>query len=267
MSRKRILNITSRKKQDNMQAWNGTPFDAAGAPAPVVMTGDQDYEFLWIATAREKTTNDGNAATVNNDTMRTATECYMRGLKERITILTGSPQPWIWRRILFTYQGLDLITTQVPTFGVGQFFLESSQGYSRYWARLNDTADPRTVAIGEQVKAAVFKGTVGRDYTSSFDAKVNSDRIRILSDKTRTFRSGNDRGIITKSNNWYPFNKTLIYNEDEVGAQVENKLTSAITPRSMGDVYVLDFFTCGTGGSEDDELRLLPTTTLYWHER
>jgi len=267
MSRRRILNVTSRKKQDNMRSWGGTPFNNDATHGPVIMTGDQDWEFMWIATARDKLTPDGNAATVNDSAMRTATTCYMRGLKEKITILTGSPQPWIWRRIVFTYKGQDLITTEDPTHGVGQFYFESSEGFARYYARLNDTTDPRTVSIGQAVKAAVFKGNPGKDYTSNFDAKTNSDRIRVLSDKSRHFRSGNDRGIITSSTNWYPFNKNLVYNEDEDGLDIQNKFYSANTPRSMGDVYVLDFFTCGTGGTDEDELRLLPTATLYWHER
>lgn len=250
-----------------MQAWVGTPFAAAGSAGPVIMTGDQDYEFLWIATARDRLQPDSTHATVDEITTRTATSCYMRGLKEKITILTGSPQPWIWRRIVFTYQGRDLITTETPTHGVGQFFQESSSGFSRFFARINDTADPRTVSIGTQVKEAIFKGHPGSDYSSNFDAKINNDRIRVISDSTRHIRSGNDRGIIRTTSNWYPFNKTLIYNEDESGAVVDDKFFSAITPRSMGDVYVLDFFTCGTGGGHDDELRLLPTATLYWHER
>jgi len=59
----------------------------------------------------------------------------------------------------------------------------------------------------------------------------------------------------------------LIYDEDEVGDETANRLLSSQSPRSMGDVYVIDFFSPELGGTADDELRLLPTGTLYWHER
>lgn len=266
-TRKRILDITSRKKQDSMQVWTGTPFSADPNSAPVEMKGNHDYEFCWIATAREKVMPGGDSATVENDTMRTATSCYMRGLKERITILTGSPQPWIWRRVVFCYKGSDLITVDTPTHGVGQLFHESSNGYSRFYPNLLDITDPRSAVIGDQIKSVVFKGKIGTDYTSSFDAKVNRERVNVISDQTRQIKSSNDRGVIRTFNHWYPFNKNLVYNENEEGLDVTDDFYSANSSRSMGDVYVYDMFTCGLGGGVNDELRLLPTATLYWHER
>jgi len=269
MSRKRILNITSRKKQDNMRSWSGTPF-LAGSAGPIVMQGDDSYMFGFVCTARDKDLGTGPAP-IEMDPSRTATRCYMRGFKERIDLFTGSAHPWIWRRILFTYKGLDLLRVTEEESpgdpGLGQLWVESSDGYGRYYANIGDLTDLKSATIGRHITGLIFKGTEGADYTSNFSAKTDSERVKILYDKTVTIRSGNDRGVIKTYRRWHGFNKTLIYDEDEVGDETANRLLSSQSPRSMGDVYVIDFFSPGLGGTADDELRLLPTGTLYWHER
>jgi len=267
MTRKRILNITSRKKQDNMRSMFTTPFGSEDTPGPIVMTGDNSYEFLWIASARDNVIA-GTEPGVFQTSQRTATSCFMRGLKERWEVQTGSPAQWQHRRIVFTYTGDEIIrVNDDPTDGVGELFKELSTGYVRAFPSLYDVTDPRTQAIQKQVYDRVFKGTRGRDWINTENAKVDTDKVRVLYDKVSHIRSSNDRGVITRRNFWHPLNRTLVYDDDENGNSTVNSPFSVENPKSLGDVYVYDLFSAGLGSTEDDELQITAQATLYWHER
>lgn len=264
LNRKAVLNITSRKKQDNMRVWLGTPYLPAPTSTPLRMVGGADYMYAWIATARDKDNGSGPAP-IEYDPTRTSSHCFMRGLRERIDILTSSPVPWLWRRILFCYKGNSLLVEQGEPDAV--LWNETSDGYTRFYANVGDATDAPSFALGEKIKDLIFKGTEGKDYTNSYSAKIDTDRVTVMSDRTTVIKSQNDKGIIRMFKGWYPMNATLIYDEDEDGSVTNNGLLSVNSNKSMGDVYVIDFFSAGLGSTSDDELRFLPTATLYWHER
>jgi len=272
MGRRRILNITSRKKQDSMRSMYATPFGVESTLGPIIMTGDNDYEFLWVATARDNVIS-GTEPGVFQQSQRTATSCYMRGLSEKWEISTGSPQPWQHRRIVFTYTGDQIYRTNdvgpdIPEGdGVGAVFKELSSGYARAFVDLHDVSDSRSVFIGEHLRDLVFKGTRGKDWQSFMTAGTDNRRIKIISDKTTNIRSANDRGIISKRRFWIPMNRTLVYDDDENGASTHNSPFSVDHGNTLGDVYIYDMFISGLGGNEDDELQLNAQATLYWHER
>jgi len=270
MSRKSILNITSRKKQDNMRSMLTTPFGLETTPGSITMTGDDGYMFVWMATSRDGA---GGEAGVHNDTQRTSTSCYIRGLKERWTMVTGSPAPWQHRRIVFTFTGdaiyrvddEEILDDDPQT---AEYFKELSDGYVRAFTQLApQTGDYRQPQLQLQLQRILFKGEEGKDWIGVMNAKLDNLRVNVLYDKTTNIRSGNDRGVITKRNFWHPINKTLVYDDDENGNVILNSHYSVQDRRSVGDVYVCDFFSAGLGSTSSDELQVNAEATLYWHER
>ena len=106
MSKKRILNVTSKKKSDLMAPNRGYPASPdASATSPVPITSGADYyASLWCATARplrEIFENDRGEVTAG----RNSPVCYIRGLKEKTSYATDDGQSWRHRQIVFTNKG------------------------------------------------------------------------------------------------------------------------------------------------------------------
>lgn len=263
MSRKRILNITSRKKKDNMLVYTNT---TAGTPAgnSVYGTGAPEliggitYLFPWVATARTLVDSTGGLNVVGEQSQRTASSCYMRGLKERVQIQTNNGRPWQWRRICFTLKGnsltglaaTGLALNSLTSNGV-QRTVNSMHGYSAY----NNVLD------------LVFDGVRNVDWSSVFNAKTDTDRLAIRFDKTRIITAGNDSGMMRNYSLWHAMNKNLDYDDDESGQSEVTNAFSTPGRKGMGDYYIMDFIASGTGGSSADLMTWNPEATLYWHEK
>lgn len=269
--RSRVLNITTRKKQDTMVAWGGNlNGDGEGyvqGPTSVPATNGGEA-FLWMATARGITIdNTSGESNVNDTATRTATKCFMVGLKERIEIKTNTDDPWRWRRVVFKFKGEDIIR---PAAGdeenrVVEPWLETSNGYARLFPKITNTGDLEIGTLNARLQEHLFKGVFQKDWDSVMNAKLTSDHVDIISDKLRTIQSQNGKGRFRTVKEWIPFNKTLIYNDFETGGDVTAKEISAMSKDSMGDVYIADFFEPITSGSQ--LLNFWPQSTLYWHER
>lgn len=248
MSKRRILNTSSVKKQDNMLALSldssgGTPeqraFDVPGTGAL----------FVWCATARDRGTSSGSDATASSVRERDAV--YMRGLKESIIMSTNSAASWRWRRICFTVKGVPLGT------GVAT---ETNSGWTRQlWNRAG-------TAFSGVVASLIFRGTQGVDWQDVFVAKVDTNNIKVCYDRLRTLSSGNQVGKFFRDKRWYPMNKTLVYQNDEAGEGESNEFFSTNGRAGMGDYYIVDYIDCATLNSADT-LKFQPEATLYWHER
>lgn len=122
MTRKSLLNMTSEKKRDKMLNYtNVTSSSQTGSgtftSAPAILTGGSSTPFVavWCATARDNTTSStdriGNKFDVAT---RTASLCYMVGLKETIEIQVADGLPWQWRRICFTFKGSNSLAGTLP---------------------------------------------------------------------------------------------------------------------------------------------------------
>ncbi|ASB32514.1 putative coat protein [Bemisia-associated genomovirus AdO] len=214
MSNKRILNLTARKKRDTMQSF--TNLSAAGGTAtfaaqPAFLYGGRTYILPWIATARDLSSNVNAPNTIAQESARTATVCYMRGLKERIQIQTSSGIPWQWRRICFTVKGNDLLIG-VNGDGDRQPLKETTFGFMRNVVDWNDKA---SAAI--PLTEALFKGQRNTDWRSLLNAPVDTRRVTLKYDKTRIISSGNSNGVLRNFNLWHPMNKNLVYGDDEGG--------------------------------------------------
>lgn len=269
MSRRSILNVTSRKKQDNMLSFSNT--NGSGASQTVqagsfFANGTTGYAMsLFCPTARSLST----ASTTNDVTDiadRTASTCFMRGYKENLRVQTSSPLPWLWRRITFTTKGnffLGPSTDSAPTQTV-QPYSDTSIGMARKWFNLQVNNTPLTVAA---YNAIIFKGAFNSDWNDVITAKVDTSRISVKSDVVRRITTGNSSGHFSERKLWYPMNKNLVYDDDEVGAQMSTSYTSTDAKSGMGDYFIVDYLVPGVGGGNTDVINLNCTATLYWHEK
>lgn len=243
---------------------NGTRTVVFGGGPPTGSDFSGGY-FLWCATARDLNTQAGPIGAVAQQATRTSTTCFMLGLSEHLRFQTNSPAPWFWRRICFTSRltfgtpapGDTPTNTYAP-------FLENSNGITRLWLNQNTNAQGNTTAA---LNSVVFKGERGRDWRDLITAPVDTTRVDLKYDRTCTFRSGNQSGIVREHKLWHPMNKNLVYDDDEV-ADVETTANySVFDKRGMGNYFVLDIIQAGEQSTAADLLLIDTTSTLYWHEK
>lgn len=227
---------------------NGTPPPTSGG-----ITVGTGFASIWMASARPV----GN--TFIGEAQRGRQSTYARGLKERIIINCVGPSSWRWRRIVFVMKGVllfDQPNDNLPWYDTGAS------------ANANMRRGIITMPDGQytRVKNFLYDGAEGNDWNTEFTAKVDTSRVTLLSDKTRSFNPGNQNGTTRAYNLWTPFNKTLVYSDDEDGAPGNTTYYSTQSKAGMGDVYVYDVvqnFSTVAGST----FQFVPEATYYWHER
>lgn len=234
---------------------NGDTYTAAAA----TVRGDGLYIFPWVASARPALGNGGTVpGDAVDDSTRTATLCYMRGLKEKIQIQTNSGVPWQWRRICFCMKGRGLIETD----GTGiRWSLLTSNGMVRVLNTISGTT------AGTSLVDRLFDGTFSIDWINAFTAKTDNTAVDVKYDRTFQISSGNANGVMRNFNMWHGMNKNLMFSDEERGADQTLGRYSRESKIGMGDYYVIDIISAGTGGTGSDLLTFLPESTLYWHEK
>lgn len=268
--RKALLNVTSRKKRDEMQCISDVTvadrdsgeYETQPARLTVTSPDQVPYQFLWCATARTTDVNPPAQGTVVDQATRTAKSAFIRGLAERVEINTNDGTPWQWRRIVFRMKGIRF-------FQVGQdeatprelYFRNGTDGYGRLVTDWGESTASSTI------NAFVFKGTRDDDWSSINEAHVDTTRVSLMYDKTVHIRAGNESGVSRIYRRWHPVNKNLIYNDDEAGASEESSHFSVESMAGCGDVYVMDIFTCSEFAETTARLNFKPQAALYWHER
>lgn len=266
MTKKRVLNQTSRKKRNGMLTWSNTASTGASQTVNVgnaYVNGAGTGFFLWLASANDLNTSSGAYNTVAQESQRTSTTCYMRGLSEHIRIQTSSGLPWFWRRICFTMKGGLPSASDSPT-QAPRTYQDTSNGIVRLFFNTDVNNTPN---LRNQVDGIIFKGAKGVDWNDFIVAPVDTRRISVKYDKTTCIRSGNANGSVKESKLWHPMNKNLVYDDDESGEQEQGAYTSVDSKAGMGDYYVLDLVQSGTGGSTSDLFLITANSTLYWHEK
>lgn len=264
---KNLLNLTSRKKRDGMLNYSNitaaTPTGSTTfALTPAILTGGSVVPsfMLWCATARPPSADTTRFATIIDQSSRTASTCFMRGISENVEIQVADGMPWQWRRICFTYKGLPNVVVP-PTDGSFNYAQETSAGIVR---TLNQPTGQQRVDIME----LMFKGTRGEDWQSEMSAPVDTTRISVKSDRTITISSGNEDGVIRKYRRWYPMNHNLVYDDEEIGGDTSlNASFSVHSKPGMGDYFIADFLIPRTGSATTNQLSFGVTSTLYWHEK
>lgn len=261
MPKRRILEIASTKKRDNMMTYTNVQIPRSNlsyAVAPAVLVGGGiDYQFLWAATARTNEVSAGNPGYITDAATRTASTCYMKGLRERIDIAANSALPWMWRRIVFTMKGTN--NTFLTEAGAN-FFVLTSSGYMRL---VNDMTNAQRLLA----QSIIFAGTRNLDWNDIYNAKTDSRLITIKSDKTTIIKPKTTAGDILNRRHYYPFEQNLVYDDDERGGVEGHSAWSTQGKPGMGDVLVYDMITPGNGSSDTDTLSLNFAATLYWHEK
>lgn len=278
-SKKRILNITSRKKRDTMLTWSNTTTTGAlqttgPVAGPAYVTGQNPYTaFIWAATARTIVQSGGGSATVVQEAMRTSATCYMRGLSEHIRIQTNSPAPWIWRRICFKVKDTRFILPSVGDTATGPqtfqpYYKNAVAGTTRFFFQMSGNNGTNvTLDSYNNVLDVLFKGSQGIDFSDFTLAHVDTRRVDLAYDKTIRIASGNNSGVLREYKRWHPMNKNLVYGDDEQGEIEISTNFSVRDKRGMGDYIVIDFFAPGLGATDSDKLAISSNASLYWHEK
>ncbi|WGO62811.1 capsid protein [Genomoviridae sp.] len=270
MTRKRILDVTSRKKRDTMMPMTynnalGVPTNTLSSGIPIPLQGGRVNMLYWCATARDLTSSLGKN-TVTEDAARTQTSVYMRLLSERIRIYTSSASPWFWRRIVFSGKGPDFwssVAESAPP-APRNAYIETSFGLGRLLQQFDAAGGlPNQQAA---LFARLFKGANQIDWSDPMTAPTDSRRVSVMYDKTTTIRSGNQQSAALITRRTHYFNKNLVYDDDETGANEDQSFFSVESKQGMGDVYIVDLFNAPTAtGSE--LLYFYPEASLYWHEK
>lgn len=272
MPRKKILDLTSRKKRNGMLSFSNT--DTGGNQQSVQSgtafvkgtTGTIGY-FLFQVTAQNLAATAGGSNLLINTPERTASTCYMRGFSEHLRIQTSSGVPWYHRRICFTSRGGSAFTQiaagDTPIQASGNS-IDTSNGMQRLWLNSSVNAQPNTIAAQY---AYLFKGVSGIDWSDVILAPVDNERVDLKFDKTWLIRSGNALGTVIERKLWHPMNKNLVYDDDESGEGMSSSYFSTDSKLGMGDYYILDLIQPGLGGNATDLLNIYSNSTLYWHEK
>lgn len=268
VGRKRILNITSVKHADHMlQANKSDPLNPAVTLAPHFMTSTAGtrHIFGWVCTARDNTNLPGVPAGPFDKSSRTSTTCFMRGLKEKILIESETNAPFVWRRILFTFTGQEILADQASTDVATMFAEVAPQGYVRTTTAIQNGTTFPTPFLRANLVGILFRGVENIDWSDVIDAPVDTTRVKLLYDSKMNINSGNDVGVLKRFSRWHPFNKNLVYNDDENAGGRNASFLSANSRSSMGDVYVIDIFALSTGA--ENNVAFSAQASLYWHER
>lgn len=254
-----------------MLTWSNTTNTGASttvAQQTAYVAGNATGRFLFCATAQDLITGlSGGNGSVAQESQRTATSCYMRGLSEHVRVQTSSAIPWFHRRICFTTKGAQPFFvaqgSDSPTQTYGPY-IDTSNGIERPWFNMTVNNQPNTI---NEIEGVLFKGANGVDWNDPILAPVDTSRVSLKYDHTWLMKSGNQSGTIVERKLWHPMNKNLRYGDDETGANEATVYTSTTSKIGMGDYYVMDYFVAGIGATSTDLLNVYSNSTLYWHEK
>lgn len=265
MSSRRILNITSVKKQDNMATWrpaDDTNPAGTGALQDLAMQATQGVVVnLFCPNARPM---DSDGVYKDEPQARTKSATYARGYKEVTTYRVTGGIPWRHRRIVFTMKGLPALLLSATAPLVGNFtpdfyYLTTSLGIVRQ-TNVLDNSKVQTLTN------LIFRGAQAADWFSPFNAKTDTTRISVVSDKTVHFNPGNSNGQVKLMKRWIPLNKRLVYGDDEQNASLNTTPFSTQGKQGMGDVFIVDFYQ-STATDSAQGLSVNHEGTYYWHEK
>lgn len=247
MSRKRILNLTTRKKRDTMIQWNGTDTTATSILAtatPCVMP--------WIPTAR----NLDPSSLVFNEAARSSTSTFMRGLQENMVIATNDGTPWEIRVVAFTYKG-DRLLADTGTSYYTKIALNA----------MVRQALPYTLGTVPTLRSVLFRGATAIDWNDPIIAPLDTENLKICMDKRFSVKSGNNSGTYVRKKMWHPMNRTLKYNDDEDGESTDPSFLSTLGRPGMGDYYVCVIVSPQGNPLPSSAIKFEFNSTLYWHEK
>lgn len=240
VSKKRILNIASTKKRDQMRL-----YDPSNPSLTFFSQNRGASSFLWCPTYR----------LLDSDThvpaARNASTVYMKGLSEKLHLSPSTGHSWKWRRIVF-----ETVGAHPP---VAKVVANTSEGYLRLWT-------PQPEDERNDLANTVFEGTTGVDFSTYFTAKVDRHRVKIHYDRTQILRSGNDVAYEKDFRLYHSFDKNFYYDDEENGEETQTSGWASNRRGGLGNVFVWDLFN-DIGAPEGASMTVRSGTTLYWHEK
>lgn len=239
-STRRVLNITSTKKRDNLMLYD--PSNTTNTFQTVTVGSTK--AFLFCPTYRLQHDN-------HLGWDRDSTTVFMKGYREHVQLSTNDGSSYKWRRIVFESKGQRPTNTDVAVF--------TSDGYKRLWK-------PMSTTTFNDLTDFLFAGKEGKDWGNAFMARVDTSQYKLHYDKTVTISSGNANGVERNYYHYFPFNRNMTYTDDEGGLSDAYSGWAALGGRGMGDIFVLDYFV-DVGGTPGASLAIRSSSTVYWHEK
>lgn len=245
-----------------MTAWSdvvdGASTDAfTNAGVSIVGGTTQSSVFCFMPIARAGEDWDGEKA-FPLTTYRTRTSCYVRGVKENVSIETNSAVTWRWRRIVFESIGNPLQEINLPN-NASYFRTTQTAGYKRLVANAPANAAALYVLL--------FRGENQDDWVDPQIAVLDRKRIKIHMDRKFTLNSGFVGGLTKSYQFWHGINKTLNYDDREEGFFKTTSVFASETPNNCGDFYIVDIITPGFSAISEDTFTFTPNCTYYWYEK
>jgi len=255
-SRRRILNIASIKKHDNMLSAVIDPGDSVPTPGPII-TGT-GFASLFMPSARKLGYDSAGEST------RGRQVTFSVGYKEIVEVNIVGSGVWKWRRVVFWLRGDDMWK---DTLWTDPWYDKTAviEGCDMVRLIAQPTSDQHT-----EIKRILWDGTEGIDWSSEFTAKVDTSRISLVSDRIYTLNPRNESGYSRTFRLWYPTRKTIVYGEDEAGGQPDagGVYVSTRSKAGAGDLYVYDIvYLAVPAASGTASLKFQPEGRYYWHER
>lgn len=271
MTKKRILDVTSRKKRNGMLTLSNTTATGTRssiATQPLVALGNATTRTLFCMTAQDLVSGAGGPdSTITQEAARTATTTYSVGFSETLRMTSSTDIPWFHRRIVFASKSdlfLNYSPADVPQDVSPYIHFDGPQGQQRLMFNLGINASANTINGIDEV---VFKGASGVDWNDVIVAPLDTRRIDVMYDRTFTLRSGNSRGTTKERKFWHPVYKNVVYNDDESGITEPSSRFSVRDKRGAGDIYVYDLYQSTNFGTNTDMLQVYGNSTYYWHEK
>lgn len=264
MTRRQVLNITSEKKRDTV------PSIGSINGSSVTAITQTTQGCLWLATYKV------GSASAMSPHIRNKQDVYWKGISERLKMGGATSDPFKWRRVVFQLEGGPNATGLDPSVYTSNYLEYDSEAplagstafptnpfqlggvYRQRRAMIPmSTTDFATFANG------FFQGQSSIDFTDYLVAKVDN-RIKVLSDITRSITSGNDSGVLKTYKTYIPLNKTMKYADAESGSnQAYNGYAAFNSP--LNDTYVFDYFE--QHADAPNQLSVTSQATTYWHEK
>lgn len=255
MSRRRVLNITSVKKQDNMLAVTANS-EGAVSKGPLVIS--EAAVLCFIPTARKTNTD------LTNPAVRNLQSIYGVGYKETVTLDSGTGAVWRWRRIVFNMKGASLRDTIDPPGDTGtaayNFYDQLPEGgCNRLLAQM-------TLAQQTALWDFLFRGQQNVDWSGLFLAKVDTIRVSLMRDVTRYVRPTTTVGTSRTTRHWHRIGHNIVYDDDKESNKVGDSAYSTSSKLGWGDMYIVDIIAPAIPNT-GMQLRFDVEGTYYFHER
>lgn len=271
VSRRRILQVASRKKFDTQL---GSTSSVPTVPTQLQLRIGATYVLscpTFLPAPVEGIVNEEGRY------RRARQEVFFRGVSERIFWTTAVHMTW--RRIVFySHERIEVarpITVTNPN--TNNPFLR------RNLAEFLPGVGQPDADIGE----ALWQGTSGIDYTEDtrMYSRLDPQRVQVVYDRSVDLNpnykmwDGTQPVPATLGKHrsrklWHPVNRNMTYVQDEDGG---DKMVPTATngwatrsPQSGGNLYIMDIFHTGFGGSQPDDQKCGKfglESTVYWHER